>query len=126
MWAGSISDKQLTKACGVLDLCEPGDAITAGKSFLISDLTSAKGVKLIISPLKIHRFSRREIEETRRIAHLRIDVERAIERVNNFRILQGNMPITLSQQASDIWKICVQCSNLQPPLINDNLAKVNV
>ena len=126
LWAGSISDKQLTKACGILDLCEPGDAIMADKGFLISDLTSAKGVKLIIPPLKTHRFSRREIEETRRIAHLRIDVERAIERVKNFRILQGNMPITLSQQANDIWKICVQCSNLQPPLINDNLAKVHV
>lgn len=121
LWAGSVSDKQLTKSCGILELCEPGDAIMADKGFLISDMTSAKGIKLIIPPFKTKRFSRREIEETRRIAHLRIDVERAIERVKNFRILQGNMPITLSQQASNIWKICVQCSNLQPPLINDNL-----
>ena len=79
MWIESISDKQLTKVCRILDLCEPGDAIMADKGFLISDLTSVKGVKLIISPFQTHRFSRREIEETRRISHLRIDVERAIE-----------------------------------------------
>ena len=79
LWTESISDKQLTKACRILDLCEPGDAIMADKGFLISDLTSVKGVKLIIPPLQTHRFSRRENEETRRIAHLRIGVKRAIE-----------------------------------------------
>lgn len=41
------------------------------------------------------QFTRREVEETRRIANLRIHVERAMERVNNFRIIQGVMPITL-------------------------------
>lgn len=120
LWVGSISDKQLTKACGILDLLEPGDQLMADKGFLISDLTTERGVELVIPPLKNKKFMRREIEETRRIANLRIYVEMAIARVKNFRILQGVMPITLSQQASQIWKICVGLTNLQPPLVNKN------
>lgn len=119
LWGGSISDKQITRNSGLLDLCERGDAIMADKGFVISDLTTPKGIHLIVPPFKYKRFNRREIEETRRIANLRIDVERAMERVKNFRILQGTMPITMASQASKIWKICVGLSNLQPPLIHD-------
>lgn len=120
LWAGSVSDKQLTLRSGLLDLCEKGDAIMADKGFLISDLTTPREIKLIIPPLKYQRFNRRQVEETRRIANLRIDVERAMERVKNFRILQGVMPITLSHQVSQIWKICVSLSNLLPPLVHDD------
>ena len=121
LWAGSISDKQLTKNSGILDLCEKGDAIMADKGFLIKDLTTPKGIELIIPPFKTKYkcLTRREVEETRRIANMRIHIERAIERVKNFRILQGNVPITLSGQASKIWKLCSKLSNLQPPLICD-------
>ncbi|XP_053385867.1 uncharacterized protein LOC128550603 [Mercenaria mercenaria] len=119
LWTGSISDRQLTMKCGLLDLCEAGDAIMADKGFVISDLTTPRGMHLIIPPLKMQRFNRRQVEETRRIANLRTDVERAMERVKNFRILQGVMPITLSQQASKILKICVGLSNMLPPLVHD-------
>ncbi|XP_056000001.1 uncharacterized protein LOC130048037 [Ostrea edulis] len=118
LWGGSISDKQLFKKCGILDYLEAGDQIMVDKGFLISDLTTPKGVEIIIPPFKRNgRFSRREVEETRRIANLRIHVERANERVKNFRILQGTMPITLSKVASKTFKICVALSNLQPPLV---------
>lgn len=120
MWTGGISDKQLTMKCGILDLCEPGDAIMADKGFQISDLTAPRGLHLIIPPMKFEKFNRRQVEETRRIANLRIDVERAMERVKNFRILQGVMPINMSHQGSDILKICVGLSNLLPPLVHDS------
>ena len=119
LWAGSISDKQITFNSGILNLCERGDSIMADKGFLISDLTTPRGISLIVPPLKMKRFTRREVEETRRIANLRIDVERAVERVKNFRILQGVLPITLAHQATNIWKICVCLSNLLPPLVHD-------
>ena len=121
LWAGSTSDKQITKLSGLLDLCEPGDAIMADKGFLISDLTTPRGIKLIIPPFKTKRFTRREIEETRRIANLRIDVERAMERVKNFRILSGVIPITLSKKTSKTFKICAGLSNLQNPLVHDDV-----
>ncbi|KAK6167051.1 hypothetical protein SNE40_021159 [Patella caerulea] len=121
LWAGSISDKQLTKKCGILDLLEEGDAIMADKGFLIKDLTTPRGIEVIIPPFKTKykRLTKREVEETRRIANLRIHIERAIERVKNFRILQGNVPITLAGQTSKIWKLCSKLSNCQPPLVTD-------
>ncbi|ESO88648.1 hypothetical protein LOTGIDRAFT_125704 [Lottia gigantea] len=120
LWSGGISDKQITKQCGLFELCERGDAIMADKGFLITDLTTPLGISMILPPFKTHRFSRREVEETRRIANLRIDVERAMERVKNFRILSGVIPITLSKKVSKILKICVDLSNLQPPLVHDD------
>jgi len=42
-----------------------------------------------------------------------------MERVNNFRILQGVMPITLSKQASNIIKNCAGLSNALPLLVHD-------
>jgi hypothetical protein len=42
------------------------------------------------------------VEQTRRIANLRIHVERAMERIKNFRIIQGVMPISMSERVSKI------------------------
>ena len=119
LYAGSVSDKQITNLSGLVDLCEVGDAIMADKGFLISDLTTPKGIGLIIPPFKRKnkQLSKREVHDTRKIANLRIHVERQMERIKNFRILQGNMPLTMSGQASKIWKICARLTNLQPPLV---------
>ncbi|KAL5010708.1 hypothetical protein ScPMuIL_013013 [Solemya velum] len=119
LWGGGISDKQITKQSGLIELCESGDAIMADKGFLISDLTTPRGVKLIIPPFKkAHKaFSAREVQNTREIANARIHVERQMERIKNFRIVQGVMPITMSRQASKVWKLCAKLTNLQPPLV---------
>jgi hypothetical protein len=121
LWAGSISDKQITEKSGLLDLCEPGDSIMTDKGFLISDLTTVRGIYLTIPPKKRDRkqLSRRDVEKTRRIANLRMHVERHMERVKNFRILQGVMPITMSKNVTKIWRLCNALTSLQPPLCPD-------
>ena len=120
LYCGSISDKQITNKSGLVELCEVGDAIMADKGFPISDLTTPKGIELIIPPFKKkdRQFSKREVKQTQQIANLRIHVERQMERIKNFRILQGIMPITMSNQVSKIWKLCVRLTNLQPPLVS--------
>ena len=55
LWAGSVSDKQITIESGLVDMCEPGDAIMADEGFLISDITTPKGVHIIIPPLNKRR-----------------------------------------------------------------------
>ncbi|GFR99159.1 THAP domain-containing protein [Elysia marginata] len=45
-----------------------------------------------------------EVEKTRRVANVRIHVGRAMERIKNFKILQGVMPMRVSSYASDIFK----------------------
>ncbi|XP_069129553.1 uncharacterized protein [Argopecten irradians] len=121
LWCGSISDKQITKETGLVELCEPGDAIMADKGFTIADLTTPRGVRLIIPPFKKKsvRFSKRDVQQTKDIANVRIHVERQMERIKNFRILQGVMPITMSKRASKVWRLCAKLTNLQPPLVLD-------
>ena len=50
LYPGSISDKQITKQSGVLQLLEPGDAVMADKGFLIENELRELGVELIIPP----------------------------------------------------------------------------
>ncbi|CAC5410779.1 unnamed protein product [Mytilus coruscus] len=118
LWSGSISDKQITKSSGLIDKCEPGDAIMGDKGFLISDMCTPKGIYLIVPPTKKNgKLTKHEVEKTRRIANLRIHVERAMERIKNFRIIQGVMPISMSEKVSKIvFIVCALC-NLLPPLI---------
>ncbi|KAL3862189.1 hypothetical protein ACJMK2_026408 [Sinanodonta woodiana] len=120
-YAGSISDKKITELSGVLDLCEPGDSVMVDKGFLISDLTTPKGIDVIIPHFKskMKQFTRRQVEETRRIANLRIHVEREIQRIKVFKILDGVMPICCHLTASDVFKICAALTTLQPSLVQD-------
>lgn len=122
LYAGSISDKQITNLSGLVNQCNVGDAIMADKGFVINDLTTPKGVELIMPPFKKknRQLSKREVNQTRAIANLRIHVERQMERIKNFKILQGIMPITMAPQVSKIWKICVRLTNLQPQLVAYN------
>ena len=119
LWAGSVSDKVITSKSGILDLCETGDGVMVDKGFLISDMTTSRGIHLIIPPFKHQKeqLSKREVDETRTIANLRIHVERQMERIKNFSILRTIMPISMSSQVSKIWKICACLTNLQPPLV---------
>lgn len=61
--------------------------------------------------------SRNDVLLSRDIAHLRIHVERQIERIKNFHIFEVEMHLSMSSQCSKIWMICVALTNL-PPLCN--------
>lgn len=50
LFSGSISDKQLTRQSGVLDLLESGDSVMADRGFDIQDDLTPLGVKLNIPP----------------------------------------------------------------------------
>ena len=57
----------------------------------------------------------REIVTTRRIAALRIHVERAIGRIKNFKIL-NDIPNNMSRIADQIFFVCCMLCNFLPPL----------
>ena len=84
LYPGSISDKQLTRECGILDLLESGDSLMADRGFDIEDL-ALLGVRLNIPPFRKgkEQFNEHELVETRHIASLRIHVERAMEQLKN-------------------------------------------
>ena len=88
LYAGSISDKELTRCSGIMDLLQPGDSVMADRGFDIQDELTLRGVRLTIPPFLKGKsqLSESELVETR-IAAVRIHVERAMERIKNFHIL---------------------------------------
>ena len=50
LYTGSISDKELTRCSGRLDLLEPGGSVMADHGFDIQDELALRGVRLNIPP----------------------------------------------------------------------------
>ena len=118
LYAGRCSDKAITKDSGIYDLLEPGDAVMADKGFTIED-DLPEGTALNIPPFLRDNanLTLAEETETRRIAAVRVHVERAIRRIKTFRILKTVFPISMSADLNKIWIVCAYLTNLLPPLI---------
>ncbi|XP_078367675.1 uncharacterized protein LOC144651608 [Oculina patagonica] len=130
---GSISDRDLTVRCGILSKdWAKGDVLMADRGFEIQDDLALLGVKLNIPPFyrMVMRafdlkgkgqFEEDELVETRRIAKFRIHVERAIERIKNYHILDY-VPVTLCSSGviDQIFFVCAMLTNFLPPLVSDD------
>ena len=117
LYTGSISDKEITKISGILPLLESGDDVMADKGFIIEDLLSGVGAKLIIPPFKRSaQFTKEDTEKTQAIARLRIVVERVIGRIKSNHIWDSPVPLTLMGTVNQIWHNCCVMVNFQGPL----------
>ena len=95
-WGGRVSDKHLTENSGLLRNLLPGDTVLADHGFDIKD-----SVGLYCATIKIPAFTKGQkqlsgidVEQTRRIANVRIHVERVIGNVRKkYSILCAN-PLT--------------------------------
>lgn len=117
LYGGSVSDREVTQKCGFLDLLEPGDSVMADKGFTIADLLEQRGASLNIPPFleKKDQLTADETVATRRIAKLRIHVERQMERLKNVGILRF-IPITMCDMADKLFFVCSWLTQFQPPL----------
>ena len=83
----------------------------ADHGFTIADMLDLRGVTLNIPPTKVkNQLTPSELTTTRRIANLRIHVERAIGRIKNFKLL-GNIPNVMARMADQIFFVCVMLAN---------------
>ena len=90
------------------DLLERGDSVMADRGFNIDDLLTPKGVTLNISPFLEGQpqLARKDIESTRRIAELRIHVERAIRQARRYEMLNSPIPLNIASIADEIVSVC--------------------
>lgn len=94
-WCGRTSDKVIAEECGVLDNLLPGDIVLADRGFTVRD------AGLHCAKLEIPAFTKgkpqlsaQEVEKTRKLANVRIHVERVIGLVRNkCRILKYTLPV---------------------------------
>lgn len=125
LYPGSTSDKQVVEMCGILRIFEPGDLVLADKGFTIRDLLRPLGVDLNIPPfLETPQFTPDQVERTKVIARARIHVERAIQRIKEYRILDY-VPINLWDISSKIFQVCAALTNFHNPLIKEVEDKMN-
>lgn len=120
LYPGSTSDKEIVIKSGLLHVLQPGDEIMADKGFLIKDELISVGATIVLpSFLKARKqFTKEEAEHNKRVASLRVHVERCMERIKNWHILDRRIPITLAPSSSDIIIVLSAFTNFLPPLIS--------
>ena len=97
LYSGAISDRAITN---------------------LRDLVTKRNATLNIPPfVKGKQLSTKACTKTRRIASLRIHVERAIQRMKKFRLLQGVIPISIASVANQAVFVCAALCNLLKPLV---------
>ena len=123
---GSTSDKVITDQSGIISHLKAGDLILADKGFLIHDLLP-NNVYLNLPAFLSGKtqFTKNEAIFSRKIAGCRIHVERAIERLRNYKILD-NTDSRLRPFLSKIVQVWAVLVNFQSPIISgvlDNYVK---
>jgi hypothetical protein len=118
LYTGCISDKEITKSSGILDLLQEGDAVMVDKGFLIKDLLDEIHATLVIPPFlgPSGQFNNQELARTQNIARLRIHIERAIRRIKEFHIFDRVIPLSLAGSVNQLWTVCAILTNFKGPL----------
>ena len=120
LYTGSISDREIVVRSGLLDLpLEEHDSIMADKGFTIQDLLPL-GVTLNIPPFLgiSSQMPAEDVILTQEIASLRIHVERAINKIKNFHIWDGVVPLHQFTVVNQMWAVCSILCNAQANIIS--------
>ncbi|XP_044169671.1 uncharacterized protein LOC122953764 [Acropora millepora] len=120
LYFGSISDREMVERSGFLNLpFLEGDSVMADKGFTIEDILPL-GVSLNIPPFlgMSDQMAPEDVISTQEIASLRIHVERAINKVKNFKIFDGLVPLNQFGLVNQMWCVCAMLCNMQDPIIS--------
>lgn len=126
-FCGRVSDKHVVIESNILDKLQHGELILADRGFPLEDVVATRGAKFKVPPFMKDKkqLSEQETEETRRIANVRIHVERVIGAIRTrFKILKGPININFLKNVEvdksfvgKIVKVCCIFSNLLPSVV---------
>ncbi|XP_044260859.1 uncharacterized protein LOC123008880 [Tribolium madens] len=121
-YGGRTSDKAIFNKEKLIDKFDPHDGIMVDKGVLIEKECEENFLKLIRPPFlrKKSQFSKLDAEKTADIARARVHVERSIERMKMFHILQYQLSWYLVPYTDDIVKEVACLVNLSPPIMADD------
>ncbi|CAC5408014.1 unnamed protein product [Mytilus coruscus] len=119
-FGGRASDKFIVEKSGFLNYLLQGDEVMADRGFTIEDFLFPRRVKLNFPAYTKCRpqLSNEDVTTSRRTAHVRIHVERAIRKLKVFKVLSGTITVSSLKNFDDIL-VCSALVNLRSDLIRD-------
>ncbi|XP_065297009.2 uncharacterized protein [Dermacentor albipictus] len=127
-WGGRTSDRHITEHCGLLDNLLPGDVVLADRGFNVSESVGFYCAKLHVPAYTKGKkqLSAADVLSTRKLANVRIHVERVIGLIRNkYVILKATLPIDYVvgrpgdnlTPLDKIVTVCCALSNLCPSIV---------
>lgn len=121
-YGGRISDVNLFENCGFLDVLPENTVVMADRGFKkIETSLHKKNCTLVRPPSVVNKeqMTRDDVLLTKRIASVRIHIERVIKRVRDFKMLSPHATVNkdLIQQLDNIIIIACAIINLQKSII---------
>ncbi|XP_071086565.1 uncharacterized protein [Haliotis cracherodii] len=127
VWGGRASDKIITLTSGIIDTFVPGDVVLADRGIFIGTELATRGAQLMVPAYTKgkNQLSRQEVETSRVYSNVRIHVERVINRLKDWGVMKGPVPITLVKKANTsaettvgkMVQVCAALVNLCPPIL---------
>ncbi|XP_055065067.2 uncharacterized protein [Misgurnus anguillicaudatus] len=128
LYPGTISEQELFRQSKIKDLLEDllqrgylerGDGIMVDKGFLIEKDVNELGLQLNIPPFARSNLQMpvSDVEMTKKIAEHRVHVERAIAKVQKFKIVSGQISNSMLENINRIWFVVCMLSNFQQHII---------
>lgn len=112
LYAGSLSDKEIFRKCGITKLLTPQMAIMVDKGFLVEDVCPCN----IYRPaflVKNNPMSKEDVQQTQQIASLRVHVERCIKRVKENNLISREIPLSVTGSIDQLFSVACLLSNYQ-------------
>lgn len=121
-YGGRSSDVLLVEKSGYLECLPENCTVMADRGFKSIDFMLEKRVCKLVRPPSVFsnkKSTKEEVLETKRIASLRIHIERVIGRLREFKTLKPHalMHLSLVSNVDDIITIACALINLQKPII---------
>lgn len=112
LYAGSISDKQIMRASGILSLLRPGIAIMVNRDFLVDDFVPCKTYRPAFLSGR-SQMSACEVRETQANARLRVHVERLIRRVKKHKFFDTENLLWLFGNINQLYTVACLLTNYE-------------
>lgn len=122
-YGGRASDSFITKESKIMEKFLPSiDSVMVDKGFLIDQLCLDYHVEMVRPPFlrKSKQLSKRDAERNQSIAAARVHVERAIQRMKQYKILTGNLGVELFPYIDNILHVIAGIVNLSKPIFTSD------
>ncbi|XP_050025165.1 uncharacterized protein [Dermacentor andersoni] len=119
VYGGRHTDSFIRQDAGFLQLLKPGDFILSDKGFSsIRTTVEGSGAVLLMPPFISGggKLSAHDMEITYKIASVRIQVERVIQRLKIYHILRNRVPLSLVPHMNKVVSLCASLVNMQAPI----------